>query len=68
MKYSKLDSTKINYQTEELLSAAPNRYKITVRVARLANRWFYKEFEDMDAPLMKPVLRAIIEMSDDLKI
>ncbi len=52
-------------RAEELMSAASNRYRITVQVANRAKRRRYEDFENED-PLMKPVLRAIIEMSDEL--
>ncbi len=53
-------------RAEELISAASNRYKITVQVANRAKRRRYEDFDTMDDPMMKPVLRAIIEMSDEL--
>ena len=53
-------------RSEELISAASNRYKITVQVANRAKRRRYEDFDTMDDPMMKPVLRAIIEMSDEL--
>lgn len=52
-------------RAEELVSAASNRYRITVQVANRAKRRRYEDFEN-DDPMMKPVLRAIIEMSDEL--
>ena len=53
-------------RAEELISAASNRYRITVQVANRAKRRRYEDFDTMDDPMMKPVLRAIIEMSDEL--
>ena len=53
-------------RAEELVSAASNRYRITVQVANRAKRRRYEDFDTMDDPMMKPVLRAIIEMSDEL--
>jgi DNA-directed RNA polymerase subunit omega len=53
-------------RAEELISAASNRYRITVQVANRAKRRRYEDFDSMDDPMMKPVLRAIIEMSDEL--
>jgi len=44
---------------------ASNRYRITVQVANRAKRRRYEDFDNMDDPMMK-VLRAIIEMSDEL--
>jgi DNA-directed RNA polymerase subunit omega len=58
--------TEIIQRSEELISAASNRYRITVQVANRAKRRRYEDFDTMDDPMMKPVLRAIIEMSDEL--
>jgi DNA-directed RNA polymerase subunit omega len=60
------DSSQIMYRAEELLSAASNRYKITVQFANRAKRRRYEEFDNIDDPMMKPAIRAIIEMSDEL--
>jgi DNA-directed RNA polymerase subunit omega len=54
------------YRAEELLRAASNRYRITVQVANRAKRRRYEEFDNIDDPMMKPAIRAIIEMSDEL--
>lgn len=55
------------YRAEELLSAAANRYRITVQVANRAKRRRYEDFDNMDDhQMMKPVMRAIFEMSDEL--
>lgn len=59
-------SSQIMYRTDELMAAASNRYQITVQVAQRAKRRRYEEFESLEDPLMKPVIRAIIEMSDEL--
>lgn len=53
-------------RAEELIGAASNRYRITVQVANRAKRRRYEDFDNPDDPMMKPVLRAIIEMSDEL--
>ena len=65
-KHYHFDSHQILQRSEELVSAASNRYRITVQVATRAKRRRYEDFENLDDPLMKPVLRAIIEMSDEL--
>jgi DNA-directed RNA polymerase subunit omega len=54
------------HRAEELISAASNRYRITVQVANRAKRRRYEDFENNEDAIMKPVLRAIIEMSDEL--
>lgn len=63
---SSFNSAHIMYRSEELVSAASNRYRITVQVANRAKRRRYEELENFDDPTMKPVIRAIIEMSDEL--
>ncbi|MBW4638754.1 MAG: DNA-directed RNA polymerase subunit omega [Gloeocapsa sp. UFS-A4-WI-NPMV-4B04] len=68
LKRSKFETTQsqIMLRAEELIGAASNRYRITVQVANRAKRRRYEDFDNMDDPMMKPVLRAIIEMSDEL--
>jgi DNA-directed RNA polymerase subunit omega len=65
-KRTSFDSNQIMYRAEELMKAASNRYRITVQVANRAKRRRYEEFDNMDDPMMKPAIRAIIEMSDEL--
>ncbi|WP_203427725.1 DNA-directed RNA polymerase subunit omega [Rippkaea orientalis] len=60
------DSSQVMYRAQELLDAAANRYRITVQVANRAKRRRYEEFDSIDDPAMKPTVRAIIEMSDEL--
>ncbi|MEG3436030.1 DNA-directed RNA polymerase subunit omega [Pannus brasiliensis CCIBt3594] len=61
------DSTHVVYRAEELMKAASNRYRITVQVAHRAKKRRYEDFESpVEDPLMKPTIRAIIEMSDEL--
>ncbi|MCY7382777.1 MAG: DNA-directed RNA polymerase subunit omega [Microcoleus sp. CAN_BIN18] len=61
------DSTQLTRRAEELIGAASNRYRITVQVANRAKRRRYEDFENMDdTQMMKPVMRAIFEMSDEL--
>ncbi|MEH2237741.1 DNA-directed RNA polymerase subunit omega [Nostoc sp.] len=68
LKRSKFETTQsqIMQRAEELISAASNRYRITVQVANRAKRRRYEDFESNEDVMMKPVLRAIIEMSDEL--
>ncbi|MEO1093774.1 MAG: DNA-directed RNA polymerase subunit omega [Cyanobacteria bacterium J06638_28] len=63
---SPFDSQQVMRRTEDLITAASNRYRITVQVANRAQRRRFEEFESLDDSRMKPVLRAIIEMSDEL--
>ena len=59
-------SSEIMYRSDQLMEVASNRYNITVQVATRAKRRRYEDFENIDDPMMKPVIRAIIEMSDEL--
>lgn len=61
-----LDTAHLMRRAEDLVNAASNRYRITVQVANRAQRRRYEEFDNYDDPKMKPVIRAIIEMSDEL--
>lgn len=66
LKKNKLDSGQIMYRSDELMKAASNRYRITVQIAKRAKK---RRSEDKDKDIdeiMKPVLRAILEMSDEL--
>jgi len=65
-KYKRIDSNQITYKTEELLDAASNRYKITIQVANRAKRRKYEDIDIVDDPLVKPIMRAIIEMVDEI--
>jgi DNA-directed RNA polymerase subunit omega len=60
------DSSQVMYRSEDLLRAASNRYHITVLVANRAKRRRYEDLDTIDDPMMKPTIRAIIEMSDEL--
>ncbi|MBD2060353.1 DNA-directed RNA polymerase subunit omega [Oculatella sp. FACHB-28] len=65
-KRSAFDTTHLMRRAEDLIGAASNRYRITVQVASRAQRRRFEEFDSLDDPKMKPVIRAIIEMSDEL--
>jgi DNA-directed RNA polymerase subunit omega len=65
-KRSSLDTTHLMRRAEDLISAASNRYRITVQVANRAKRRRYEDFDNIEDPMMKPIMRAIIEMSDEL--
>jgi DNA-directed RNA polymerase subunit omega len=66
MKRLPFDSQQVMRRTEDLINAASNRYRITVQVANRAQRRRFEEFDSLDESKMKPVLRAIVEMSDEL--
>nr|QUE29932.1 RpoZ [Erythrocladia irregularis] len=62
----KIDSKDVLYKIEELLSTQNSRYKITVQVAHRAKRRKYEDIDIVDDPLIKPVIRAIVEMVDEI--
>ena len=64
-KRSSLKAANLMLRSEELIKGASNRYRITVQVANRAKRRRAEDF-DNDDMTMKPLLRAIIEMSDEL--
>jgi DNA-directed RNA polymerase subunit omega len=65
LRKNNFDLSQIMYRSDELMKAASNRYRITVQVAKRAKE---HRVEDLDngEELMKPVLRAILEMSDEM--
>ncbi|MGI0480456.1 DNA-directed RNA polymerase subunit omega [Geminocystis sp. CENA526] len=65
LKKNSFDSSQIMFRSDELMNAASNRYKITVAVAKRAKQRRKEDFENIEE-VMKPVLRAIIEMSDEI--
>nr|QCI09138.1 putative DNA-directed RNA polymerase subunit omega [Inkyuleea mariana] len=64
--YKNTDSHQITYKTEELLEVAKNRYKITIQIANRAKRRKYEDIDIIDDPLVKPIIRAILEMVDEI--
>jgi DNA-directed RNA polymerase subunit omega len=58
-------SSQIMYRSDQLMKAASNRYRITVQVAKRAKQRRIEDFDNLEE-IMKPVLRAIVEMSDEL--
>lgn len=61
-----VDSAQVMRRADDLIAAASNRYRITVQVANRAKRRRFEDFDNNDDSSMKPVMRAIIEMSDEL--
>ncbi|MFM7447774.1 MAG: DNA-directed RNA polymerase subunit omega [Leptolyngbyaceae cyanobacterium] len=61
-----LDPNQLMRRADDLITAASNRYRITVQVANRAKRRRFEDFDGADDASMKPVLRAIVEMSDEL--
>ena len=56
----------IIYKTEELLEAADNRYEITVQIANRAKKRKYEDIDIIDDPINKPIIKAILEMVDEI--
>jgi DNA-directed RNA polymerase subunit omega len=65
-KYAYLNSNQVLYKTEELLDAASSRYKITIQVANRAKRRRYEDIDILDDLKIKPIIRAILEMVDEI--
>ena len=65
-RYNQIESHQVTYKTEELLYAADNRFKITVKIAERAKRRKYEDIDIIEDPLIKPVIRAILEMVDEI--
>jgi DNA-directed RNA polymerase subunit omega len=63
---SRMESNQIIYKIEELLNAASNRYRITIQVANRAKRRKYEDIDIIDDPRIKPIIRAILEMVDEI--
>lgn len=61
-----MDASELLRRVESLVEASSNRYRITVQVANRAKRRRYEEADDLDDGWMKPIRRAVIEMSDEL--
>ncbi len=67
MKKNNFDSSQIMFRSDNLLNAASNSYKITVAVARRAKERRMEDFDnDNIEEVIKPVMRAVVEMSDEL--
>ncbi|EAZ89239.1 DNA-directed RNA polymerase subunit omega [Crocosphaera chwakensis] len=52
-------------RADRLMSAASNRYRVVVQVSRRAKRCRHEDNENSETPMMKPVIRAVLEMSDE---
>ncbi|MGQ9837238.1 MAG: DNA-directed RNA polymerase subunit omega [Cyanobacteriota bacterium] len=61
-----IDNDELMRRVEALINASKNRYRITVQVANRAKRRRYEEPDDREDGWMKPIRRAVIEMSDEL--
>ncbi|MDY7021059.1 MAG: DNA-directed RNA polymerase subunit omega [Cyanobacteriota bacterium] len=63
---SPVTRSELSRLTEELMNRSSSRYQITVQVAKRAKRFRYEDFENPNASEIKPVVRAILEMSDEV--
>jgi DNA-directed RNA polymerase subunit omega len=61
-----ISSLEVLYKAEELLDAASNRYRITVQVANKAKRRRYEDLDILEDFKVKPVIRAILEIADEI--
>jgi DNA-directed RNA polymerase subunit omega len=67
LKRSNLDTSQLMRRAEDLISAASNRYRITVLVAKRAQQFRRREeLDSLDDSKLKPVIHAIVDMSDEL--
>nr|YP_010485085.1 putative DNA-directed RNA polymerase subunit omega [Hypnea cervicornis]UVW80779.1 putative DNA-directed RNA polymerase subunit omega [Hypnea cervicornis] len=64
--FKKINSSQIIYKTEELLELSHNRYRITIQIANRAKRKKYEDIDSIENPLIKPIIRAILEMLDEI--
>jgi len=65
-KKQNIPSLEVLYKTEELLDAASNRYRITVQVANKVKRKRYEGIDILDDFKLKPVIRAILEIAEEI--
>lgn len=65
-KHKAINSNKIIYKTEELLEVSDNRYKTTIQVAHRAKKRKYEDIDIIEDPLIKPIIRVILEMVDEI--
>nr|YP_010726421.1 DNA directed RNA polymerase subunit omega [Hypnea spinella]WDY84896.1 DNA directed RNA polymerase subunit omega [Hypnea spinella] len=65
-KSKNIDYSQIIYKTEELLELSHNRYRITIQIANRAKRKKYEDMDIIEDPLIKPIIRAIVEMLDEI--
>nr|YP_010198561.1 DNA-directed RNA polymerase omega chain [Gracilaria pacifica]UAD86977.1 DNA-directed RNA polymerase omega chain [Gracilaria pacifica] len=65
--YNQIQLHEVIYRTEELLNISDNRYKITVQIANRAKRKKYEDLDIIDDPTIKPIIRSILEMVDEIQ-
>jgi DNA-directed RNA polymerase subunit omega len=62
-----IDPDEVMERMETLVEASSNRYRIVVQIANRAKRRRYEELDGDQEISIKPVIRTILEMSDELK-
>nr|UAD87152.1 DNA-directed RNA polymerase omega chain [Gracilaria pacifica] len=65
--YNQIQLHEVIYRTEELLNISDNRYKITIQIANRAKRKKYEDLDIIDDPTIKPIIRSILEMVDEIQ-
>nr|YP_010197948.1 DNA-directed RNA polymerase omega chain [Gracilaria multipartita]UAD86364.1 DNA-directed RNA polymerase omega chain [Gracilaria multipartita] len=65
--YNQIKLHEVIYKTEELLNISDNRYKITIQIANRAKRKKYEDLDIIDDPNIKPIIRSILEMVDEIQ-
>jgi DNA-directed RNA polymerase subunit omega len=61
-----IDPDEVMERMETLVEASSNRYRIVVQIANRAKRRRYEELDGDQEITIKPVIRTILEMSDEL--
>lgn len=61
-----IDPDEVMERMESLVEASSNRYRIVVQIANRAKRRRYEELDGDQEITIKPVIRTILEMSDEL--
>nr|YP_009510797.1 DNA-directed RNA polymerase omega chain [Gracilaria gracilis]AXI96470.1 DNA-directed RNA polymerase omega chain [Gracilaria gracilis] len=65
--YNQIKLHEVIYRTEELLNISDNRYKMTIQIANRAKRKKYEDLDIIDDPTIKPIIRSILEMVDEIQ-
>lgn len=65
IRHFSVNSNEMVNRADRLMSAASNRYRVVVQVSRRAKQCRYEDAQNSEVPLMKPVIRAVFEMSDE---
>nr|YP_010338748.1 DNA-directed RNA polymerase omega subunit [Glaucosphaera vacuolata]UNJ18698.1 DNA-directed RNA polymerase omega subunit [Glaucosphaera vacuolata] len=66
--YSKIDDHCILSKTEQILKNTNNRYQITLQIAQLSKIHKDEEMDIVDDSKMKPIIRTILELSQNYNI